>query len=67
MVADEQKLSAIYTLLKDEIDLIENVWEDDFEIELSERSKTFNNGSAKIYTWTETKMSAINKVKSKEK
>ncbi|MEO7315907.1 MAG: hypothetical protein ABIW47_12030 [Ginsengibacter sp.] len=63
---DEQKLRAIYTLLKDEIDPIEYDWEDDFKIELSERSKAFNNGSAKTYTWEETKMAAINKVKSKE-
>ncbi len=65
-VADEKKLKAIYTMVEDEISTIENDWEDDFERELSDRSKSFNNGSAKTYSWEETKMAAVQRVKSKE-
>lgn len=62
-IADANKLKAIYTLLKAEIDPIGNDWDDDFEKSLNNRRKTFMNGSAKSYSWEETKMAAINKGK----
>jgi len=66
-VADEKKLKAIYTMVEDEINTAANDWDDDFMKELERRSKSFINGTAKTYTWEETKQAAINKVKSKKK
>jgi hypothetical protein len=65
-IADEKKLKAIYTMVEDEINTAANDWEDDFIKELKRRSKSFINGTAKTYTWKETKQAAFNKVKSKE-
>ena len=66
-VADEKKLKAIYTMVEDEINTSANDWDDDFMKELERRSKSFINGTAKTYSWEETKQAAINKVKSKKK
>ncbi len=66
-VADEKKLKAIYTMVEDEINTAANDWDDDFVKELKRRSKEFTKGSAKTYSWQETKEAAINKVKSKKK
>jgi hypothetical protein len=66
-VADEKKLKAIYTMVEDEINTAANDWDDDFIKELERRSKSFINGTAKTYSWEETKQAAINKAKSKKK
>ncbi len=66
-VADEKKVKAIYTMVADEINTAANDWDADFVKELESRSKTFSNGKAKTYTWEETKLAAINRVKSKRK
>lgn len=66
-VADEKKLQAIYTMVEDEINTAANDWDDDFMKELERRSKSVINGTAKTYSWEETKQAAINKVKSKKK
>ncbi len=65
-VANEEKLKAIYIMVEDEISTIENDWENDFERDLNDRSGSFNNGSAKTYSWEETKTAAIQRVKSKK-
>lgn len=66
-VADEKKLKAIYTMVEDEINTAANDWDDSFLKELDRRSKSFISGTAKTYTWEETKQAAINKIKSKNK
>lgn len=66
-VADEKKLKAIYTMVEDEINTAANDWDDDFTKELERRSKSVINGTAKTYSWEETKQAAIKKVKSKKK
>jgi hypothetical protein len=66
-VADEKKLKAIYTMVEDEINTAANDWDDDFIKELEQRSKSFVNGTAKTYSWQETKQAAISKIKSKRK
>lgn len=66
-IADEKKLKAIYTMVEDEIDTIANDWDDAFVKELQSRSKSFENGTAKTYTWEETKAVAIKRVESKRK
>lgn len=58
-VADEQKIKAIYTMVADDIRAAENDWDADFEKELKNRSKEIADGSAKTYTWDETKAAAI--------
>lgn len=65
--AEEKKLKAIYTMVEDEINTAANDWDDDFMKVLERRSKSFINGTAKTYSWEETKQAAINKVKSKKK
>ena len=66
-VADEKKLKAIYTMVEDEINTAANDWDDNFMKELERRHKDSINGTAKTYSWEETKEAAINKVKSKKK
>lgn len=66
-VADEKKLKAIYTMVEDEINTAANDWDDNFMKEMEGRSKNFINGTAKTYSWEETKQAAINKVKFKKK
>ena len=66
-VADDKKVKAIYTMVEDEINTAENDWDEDFISELEARSKSFNDGTAKTYTWEETKQAAIDRVASKKK
>ncbi len=63
--ADDKKLKAIYTMVEDEINTALNDWDDNLVQELEQRSKNFINGTAKTYTWEETKQAAIDKVKLK--
>ena len=64
---EDKKAEAIYTLFEDEINTVANDWDDDFIKELEQRSKGFINGTAKTYSWEETKQAAINKAKSQNK
>jgi hypothetical protein len=66
-VADDKKVKAIYTMVEDEINTEANDWDQDFVKELEHRSKTFLDGTAKTYTWEETKQAAIKSIKSKRK
>jgi hypothetical protein len=66
-VADAQKIKAVYTMVADEIQASENDWDEDFVKELKQRSKGIANGTAKTYTWAETKAAAIAKVKKLKK
>lgn len=66
-VADEEKIKAIYTMVSDEINTEENKWDESFVKELNRRSKSFINGTAKTYTWEETKQAAVKRVQSKKK
>lgn len=66
-IADEKKLKAIYTMVEDEINTAANDWDEGFIKELERRSRSFAEGTAKTYSWEETKKAAIKKVKSKRK
>jgi hypothetical protein len=66
-IADDKKIKAIYTMVEDEIETAANDWDEAFVKELNHRGKSFENGTAKTYTWTETKNAAIKKVQSKRK
>lgn len=66
-IADEKKVKAIYTIVEDEISTAENDWDKDFLKELNRRSRQFKKGTAKSYTWEETKKAAIERVKAKRK
>ena len=66
-VADDKKVKAIYTMVQDEISTGENDWDENFIRELQSRSRSFKNGTAKTYSWEETKRAAIKKIKSKRK
>jgi hypothetical protein len=58
-----KKIKAIYTMVEDEINTIENDWDDDFIREMEARRKSHLDGTAKTYTWEETKQAAIDRVK----
>ncbi len=58
-VADEKKVNAIYVMLEDEINSEINDWNEDFVKELDKRSKSFENKSARTYSWSETKKAAL--------
>lgn len=66
-IADDKKLKAIYTMVADEINTIENDWDEDFVNEMEKRSKSFRDGTAKTYTWEETKQAAIDNVAAMKK
>ena len=66
-IADERKLKAIYTMVEDEINTVANNWDDNFKKELQRRNKGFIDGTAKTYSWEETKQAAMHKAKSKKK
>ncbi len=53
--ADDKKVKAMYTLLEREIDPVTEDWDEALEQELLGRSESFKNGTAKTYTWEETK------------
>jgi hypothetical protein len=65
--AEDKKVKAIYTMVEDEINTAANDWDEDFIEELDQRSKSFAEGTAKTYSWEETKLAAINKVKARKK
>lgn len=66
-VADDEKVKAIYTMVEDELSTSENDWNEDFIKELEGRSKNFANGTAKTYSWEETREAALRKLKSIKK
>jgi len=66
-MADDKKVKAIYTLVEDEINTSANNWDEGFTKELERRSKRFVNGTAKTFSWEETKQAAIQNVKSARK
>ncbi len=66
-VADDKKVKAIYTMVEDEINTSDNDWDESFVAELYERSKSFADGTAKTFTWEETKQAAIDRVNLKSK
>ncbi len=64
-VADDKKVKAIYTMVEDETNTSENDWDKNFIEELDKRRKSSLDGSAKMYTWEETKQAGIERVKEK--
>ncbi len=66
-VADDKKIKAIYTMVEDEINTAKNEWDEGYIEELDKRSRSFADGSAKTYSWEETKQAAIERVKGKSK
>lgn len=66
-VADDKKVKAIYTMVEDEMDTSANDWDEDFIKELERRSKRIANGTAKTYSWEETRATARQGLKSLKK
>lgn len=65
--ADDKKIKAIYTMVEDEISTQANDWDAEFKTILDKRSKSFEKGKAKTYSWEETKKAAKSRVVSKRK
>lgn len=65
--ADNKKVRAIYTMVEDEIETEANDFDEEFFKELDRRNKSFLDGTAKMYTWEETKQAARDSVKVKKK
>lgn len=65
--ADDKKVKAMYTLLEAEINPTNEDWDAELEQELVRRTESYKNGTAKTYTWEETKNAAIAKHKEKAK
>ena len=68
-IADDKKLKAIYTMLKEEIEERGDLWNDEaFVATLKEREERYLNGTAKTYSVEESARranAAVQKVKSK--
>ncbi len=54
-------------MVEDKINTTENDQDEGYLEELDKRSKSFADGSAKTYSWEETKQAAIERVKGKSK
>lgn len=63
--ADDKKVKAIFTLVENDIYTYEYDIDKDFIEELDRRSKSFADGTAKMYTWEETKQMGRDKVREK--
>ena len=66
-VADDKKIKAIYLMVEDDMNTIANDWDEAYVKELTKRSEDFQNGTAKTYSWKETKTAAVKRVKAKKK
>jgi hypothetical protein len=66
-IADDKKVKAIYTMVEDEMDTSANDWDEDFVKELEQRSRSMANGTAKTYSWEETRAAARQRLKSLKK
>lgn len=64
--ADAKKVKALYNYVGEEIGQNACEWDQEFTKELERRENSFLDGSAKMYTWEETKQAAINSVKAKK-
>jgi hypothetical protein len=65
LTANDKKVKAIYTMVEDDINSMHATNETDLWGMLEERKKSFENGTAKMYSWEETKQAAIDGTKSK--
>ena len=63
-LADDKKVKAMYTMVEDEMDTSAHEWDEDLVKELERRSKTMANGTAKTYSWKETKAAARQSLRS---
>ena len=62
-VAEEEKLKAIYTVLKSDIESVYNHWNDpEFVAEMESRTKELDAGTAKESTWQEVKAKAMKRI-----
>lgn len=66
-VAEDKKVKAIYTMVEDEMDTSANDWDEGFIKELERRSKSIARGTAKTYSWEETRADARQRLKSLKK
>lgn len=65
--ADEKKVKAIFTMVEDDINTSEHQPDESFMKEMERRSKSIADGTAKTYTWEETKQAAIDQLKARKK
>jgi hypothetical protein len=64
--ADDKKVTAIYTMVEDEITEELKLWENEgFLKELNNRLEAYENGSVKGIPWEEIKLKAENRLKAK--
>jgi len=63
---DIKKVKAMYIMVEDEIEEA-NGWDKEFIEEIERREKSFLDGTAKMYTWEETKQAGIDRVKANNK
>jgi hypothetical protein len=54
-------------MVEDEINTKTNDWDGAFVSEMKQRSQSFTNGTAKAYSWEETKKAARERVNAKNK
>jgi len=65
--AADKKVRAIYTMVADEIETQAHEFDEDFFKELDRRSKSIEDGTAKMYTIEDAKKIARDRIKSKKK
>ena len=67
-VAEDKKVIALYTMLEDEIEVVQNYWDDKtFVQELDERAAELKSGKVKGTSWIEAKQELIASVKRRRK
>ncbi len=65
--ADDKMVKALYMMFEEEIESNANDWDEGEYKELEARSKSILDGTAKMYSWEETKQAAIELAKNKNK
>ncbi|GAA0543780.1 addiction module protein [Chitinophaga japonensis] len=61
-VADEKKVKAIFTMVEDEVNKVNNWWEDEAVVnELEKRSEALKSGKDKGTTWEAAKKRILDK------
>jgi putative addiction module component (TIGR02574 family) len=67
-VAEDKKVKAIYTMLEEEIEEVQDHWNDKkFIAELNKRSTDYKTGKTKAIPWEEAKSRILNSAKKKRK
>lgn len=56
--ADEKKIKAIYTIVEDEIQEMQDIWTRQFVEEMAKRTREIDSGKVKLHSWEDVQKKA---------